>query len=291
VAAGASVPGAVVIVGMLVIVLLVTARAIAETGMIFMQVDVPLYQPWVYALQTLPQSMQVRTTMPSFYLAAVMGTVLARDVREPMPAYATHALKVADDNAYPAERNWRRAAPFMLVMALALLLAYLVSGASMLYVKYNYSATLDREQIAPLNTWAMVGGARMWTIDPPTQYLPPAEGPPHSHSRLGNFTFGAGLTALLSWLRLRYVGWPLHPLGFLLAYTYPLQVLWFSIFVGWLIKVVLTRFGGAELFRRCRAIFIGLILGEVMASAFWLIVSLVLNALGMDYHKILLFPS
>lgn len=291
VAAGASVPGAAVIVLMLLMVLLVTARAIAETGMIFMQVDVPLYQPWVYAIQTVGPAMQTRTTMPSLYLAAVMGTVLARDVREPMPAYATHALKVADDNAFAGERDWRRAVPFMVVMALALLLAYVVSGAGMLYVEYNYSATLDREQIAPLNTWAMVGGARSWTIDPPTQYLPPGDGPPHAHDRLGNFTFGAAVTAMLSWLRLRYVGWPLHPLGFLLAYTYPLQVLWFSIFVGWLMKVVLTRFGGAELFRRSRAVFIGLILGEVMASAFWLVVSLVLSSMGMQYHKILLFPT
>jgi hypothetical protein len=86
------------------------------------------------------------------------------------------------------------------------------------------------------------------------------------------------------------MGWPFHPLGFLMAYSYPMQVLWFSVFVGWLAKVVLTRLGGSDALRKARALFIGLILGEVGAAAFWLLVSLLLNAMGMTYHKVVLFP-
>jgi hypothetical protein len=76
-----------------------------------------------------------------------------------------------------------------------------------------------------------------------------------------------------------------------MAYSFPMQVLWFSIFVGWLVKVLLVRFGGGEVFRRARPLFIGLILGEAFAAAFWLVVSLVLDALGMSFHKVVLFPS
>ncbi len=294
--AGASFAGAVVIVLMMMMVMLVTARAIAETGLVFVQFDVPLFQPWVYAAQALPQAVQARTTMGSFYLSALMGTAFTRDVREPMPAYATHALKVADDNAFGSDDDergisWRRSLPFVIVMALSLVVTYLVSGASLLYVEYNYGATLDRDQVAPINAWAMVNGARRWTIDPPTDYLPPGTGPREGHRRAGSVAFGAGFTALLSLLRLRFMNWPLHPIGFLMAYSFPMQVLWFSIFVGWLAKVLLLRFGGGEVFRRARALFIGLILGEAFAAAFWLVVSLVLNALGVTYHKVVLFPS
>ena len=292
VAAGASAIGAVVIVLMMMMVMLVTARAIAETGLVFVQFDVPLFQPWVYALQSMPQALKARTTMGSFYLSALMGTAFTRDVREPMPAYATHALKVADDNAFSGDqRNWRRAAPFVVVMVLALVLTYVVSGTSLLYVEYNYGATLDRDQLAPINDWAMFTGAKRWTIDPPTEYRPPGIGPREGHNRLASVGFGAGLTALLGYLRLRFLSWPLHPIGFLLAYSFPLQVLWFSIFIGWLVKAVLLRFGGGGVMRRARPLFIGLILGEAFAAAFWLVVNLVLNALGMTYHKVVLFPS
>lgn len=291
VAAGATTAGGVVIVLMMMMVMLVTARAIAETGLIFVQFDVPLFQPWVYAIQSLPPSLKTRTSMQSFFLSALLGSSLTRDVREPMPAYATHALKVADDNAFGREGSSRRAFPFLAVMALALVVAYFVSGASMLYVEYNHGATLDRDQLAPLNAWAMVGGARKWTLDPSTDYRPPGAGPREGQNRATNLSFGAGLTALLGLLRLRYINWPFHPLGFLLAYSYPMEVLWFSIFVGWLVKVLLLRFGGGELFHKSRSFFIGLILGEATAAGFWLVVSLVLNSLGMTYHKIVLFPS
>jgi hypothetical protein len=294
IAAGASVAGAVVVVLMMMMIMLVTARAIAETGLVFVQFDVPLFQPWVYAIQSMPAALQARTTMGSFYLSALMGTGFTRDVREPLPGYATHALKVADDNAFPEDErsyDWRRAFPFLAVMALALLLAYVVSGVSLLYVEYNYGATLDREQIAPINNWAMVTGAKRWTIDPPAEYRPPGTGPREGHGRLGSFAFGAALTGALGYLRLRFMNWPLHPLGFLMAYSFPMQVLWFSIFVGWLVKVLLVRFGGGEVFRRARPLFIGLILGEAFAAAFWLVVSLVLDALGMSFHKVVLFPS
>jgi hypothetical protein len=291
VSAGATVAGAVVIVLMMMMVMLVTARAIAETGMIFVQFDLPLFQPWVYAIQTMPQALKTRTTMQSFFLSGMIGSAFTRDVREPMPAYATHALKVVDDCAFPPETPARRTFAFLAAMSLALVIAYFVSGASMLYVEYNYGATLDRDQLAPINAWGMVGGVKKWTIDPAADYRLPGTGPKEGQNRLVNVGFGAALTALLSLLRLHFVNWPFHPLGFLLAYSYPMEVLWFSIFVGWSVKVVLMRLGGGAIFHKSRAFFIGLILGEAAAAAFWLLVSLLLNWLGMTYHKVVLFPS
>jgi hypothetical protein len=285
IAAGASVAGAVVAVAMMLMIFLVTARAVAETGLIFVQFNVPLYQPWVYALNDVPAALATRTKLESYFLGALVGTVFARDVRESMPIYATHALKVADDNV-PDRRS---GFSILMAMAAAIVVAYVVSGASILYVEYNHAATLDVIPQIP-NEWAMVRGAKEWTINPPSEYRPPGSGPREGQNRVANFTFGAALTALLSALRLRFVNWPLHPLGFLLAYSYPISVLWFSIFVGWLTKVLLTRFGGAELLRAARPIFIGLIIGEAGTAAFWLVVNLILASSGLAYHRISLFP-
>jgi hypothetical protein len=48
---------------------------------------------------------------------------------------------------------------------------------------------------------------------------------------------------------------------------------WFSIFVGWLAKVLIVRLGGAGLFQRMRPLFIGIIFGEALAAAFWLMIN------------------
>ena len=66
-------------------------------------------------------------------------------------------------------------------------------------------------------------------------------------------------TAALSVLRLRFVAWPLHPVGYLLAFSWPMKMIWFSLFVGWVAKVLLVRFGGVSLYRAARPVFIGLI--------------------------------
>jgi hypothetical protein len=46
--------------------------------------------------------------------------------------------------------------------------------------------------------------------------------------------------------RSRFLWFPLHPLGLLMSLTYPMNTLWFSIFLGWGCKVMITRFGGTD---------------------------------------------
>ena len=64
-----------------------------------------------------------------------------------------------------------------------------------------------------------------------------------------------------------------------------------NFFIGWLIKVLVVRFGGTDLFRAARNFFIGMIIGEAGAAACWLVVCLFCNALGITYHAIHLFPE
>jgi hypothetical protein len=92
-------------------------------------------------------------------------------------------------------------------------------------------------------------------------------------------------------MRFIFSWWPLHPVGFLLAYTYPVSRIWFSLFIGWLLKVMIVRFGGARMVQNARPFFLGLILGEAGAAAFWVLVSIVANLLGMEYVKVSLLPE
>jgi hypothetical protein len=83
---------------------------------------------------------------------------------------------------------------------------------------------------------------------------------------------GGLLTYGLMLARSRFAGFPFHPIGLLLSLTSTIHVVWFSVFLGWLCKVTITRFGGVDSYRKLIPAFLGLILGEVAMLLLWLII-------------------
>jgi hypothetical protein len=83
---------------------------------------------------------------------------------------------------------------------------------------------------------------------------------------------GGVLTYTMMLARSRFLWFPLHPLGLLMCLTYPMHMLWFSIFLGWLCKGLITRFGGSDTYRKTIPAFLGLALGDVAMMLLWLIV-------------------
>ncbi len=82
----------------------------------------------------------------------------------------------------------------------------------------------------------------------------------------GAYAFGMGFTVLLAYLRSQFVWWPFHPVGYLVAGSFGLFRLWLPIFLTWLVKSLLLRYGGLEAYRKAWPFFIGLILGEFSAA-------------------------
>jgi hypothetical protein len=82
--------------------------------------------------------------------------------------------------------------------------------------------------------------------------------------------FGAVLTYGLMWARTRFAGFPLHPIGYVMCLSYPMYMLWFSIFLGWMCKGLVMRFGGIDTHRKVTPAFLGIILGDVFMMLFWL---------------------
>lgn len=70
-------------------------------------------------------------------------------------------------------------------------------------------------------------------------------------------------------MRLRFLWWPLHPLGYLLAGYYHWERLWFPFLVGWIAKRVILRAGGIRGYRRALPFFLGLALGEFVVGSIW----------------------
>jgi hypothetical protein len=80
---------------------------------------------------------------------------------------------------------------------------------------------------------------------------------------------GAIIAAALGWLRLRFLWWPLHPVGFLAANSWGMH--WYSMpfFVGWLAKSLVTRYGGLRVYRKTVPLAVGLLVGDLVNQLVW----------------------
>jgi len=97
-------------------------------------------------------------------------------------------------------------------------------------------------------------------MDSPTKFNP---------AGLSAVGFAAAVTTGLTLLRARFAGWPFHPLGYVLSNTLTVGAFWLPLLMANVAKVVVLRYGGARLYRRSIAFFVGIILGDVLAEAGW----------------------
>ena len=88
---------------------------------------------------------------------------------------------------------------------------------------------------------------------------------------------GFGLTAGLMFLRTRFLWWPLHPLGYVTADSWGMFNLWSCIFVAWVIKSIILRYGGLGSYRRAVPFFLGVALGDYIVGFIWSILSILTN--------------
>lgn len=72
----------------------------------------------------------------------------------------------------------------------------------------------------------------------------------------------------------RLYWWPIHPIGYLTAYSSSMRILWVSFFIGWACNALCMRYGGIHLYRKLQYFFIGLIIGDFLMGGGWAIVGI-----------------
>lgn len=91
---------------------------------------------------------------------------------------------------------------------------------------------------------------------------------------------GALLMGALILARNHWAWWPLHPIGFAASMGWVMSQIWGSIFVAWLIKSLVLRFGGAALYRKTVPFFMGVALGQIVVGGCWLVVDMLTGTVG-----------
>ncbi len=242
-------------------VMLVVAKLVCQGGI-----------PYV-SLNTAPSdaALSLFGSKPLGSMGLVLGMSLQKmlfvDVRESLLPSLMNAGKVAE--------HVRRRRTMGLAMAASLVLAVAASFAGMLYVCYRYGIQeLDMD-------WAT---RTTRTVYANSQRLLEAAQTPDGWI-LTFILIGAAVMFMLVLCYYLFPWWPIHPIGYILAFSSSMRILWFSFLIGWAFNTLCLRYGGTFLYRRVRLVFIGLIIGDFCMGAFWALVSL---KTGISY---LVLPS
>lgn len=274
--------GAVAIVLLLFTLFLTLTRFVAEVGLLHSGHQLAVNKPFAFLDQVgLGKVVPIKT----YYMSTVMQGIYF-DARESLTVYASHSLKLADDCLEPDP--WRERRRLVVLFVGVLLFSYTLSVFFHLRNEYTYGATLDGQNAFPIDNWGGRGCWEWMVVNPTLTYFRSATVP--AHNPLTWFTGGFIAVAGLYACRLVFPAWPLHPIGLLMVGGYPLNTLWFSFFAGWLVKVVVVRFGGTAMYTRLKPVAIGIIVGESLAAAVWMVTAMVLVQWQIPLTPIRILP-
>jgi hypothetical protein len=253
---------------------LLITRIVAETGMPFIRIDCG-YQISLVKLVPLSWLHPV-----SLYFSTAIAMFFPTASRVSACAMGTHALGL-DPKAPP-----RRTTRFAIGLVVLLMAGLVICGAVNLAASYYHSMTLDGHE-QPISSW---GTNRMARAHRDLVQLQTGQLDRPVYNQKKHIFFGAGMAAVLEWACLSMPRWPLHPIGLIMVNTFYANEAWVSVFLGWLAKILVLKYGGARLYRRARPMVAGLIMGEVLAAVFWAIAPAVLVLLDKPYIAVKIQP-
>jgi len=88
---------------------------------------------------------------------------------------------------------------------------------------------------------------------------------------------GTAFTLLLMFLRTRFLWWPFHPVGYAVSASWSMNLLWMPLFIAWVAKLLMLRYGGLRFYRLALPFFLGLILGEFVTGGLWSILGVLMQ--------------
>lgn len=262
----------------------VSARLVGETGMPFLRIDSAYPSDFLQIF--VPNTWLDHI---SLYFAGIFNIFFYIGSRMNATAMGVHAIGIADhviksSNSNIANRNI--ITRFIFYIVVILIAGSIICSMVNIYMCYNHSAPFNGSP--PINDWGL--DRMRWVHSIVKNFDRGDFKVKVSYNQRGHILFGGILAAILEWGYLNIPRWPFHPIGLLLLNTYYTDQALASIFLGWLIKVFVLRYGGAEVYRKIQPLFVGLIAGEILSTLLWIAVTGIAIAFGYSYEMIYTQP-
>lgn len=233
-----------------VIISTVLSRVLADSGLLFIGKAHPPLLIWSHAFGAGPGT-PIGDAAASTVFLSYPG-----DMRSClMPSWIT-SLKLASDRKLPQRPLW-------LLLAAAMVTSFVIAACMQVHLSYSIGSLSLANIFVPRSAPQLVGSqAALFARGEPTQPT----------LVFGWMAFGAMMVLGMAFLRSRFLWFPLHPTGYVMAISWAMHNLWLSAFLGWLCKSLITRFGGNTSYRAAMPFFLGLALGDIAMMLFWLLI-------------------
>jgi hypothetical protein len=194
---------------------------------------------------------------PFTILALALTYIYAADLRTFPLASSSMSLKIIENS----EKNRR---VFFWAIFLAIIINIITTLILELKLAYKYGGI-------NLTSWYFIGGPQA-----PYKYAADIIKNPTTSNKIGWLCRAIGFITMgiLIFARQNFLWWPLHPIGFLVGPVWLMDQLWFSIFVVWLIKKLILKYGGVQIYNKFKYFFLGLPLGLYTCAGIWFIIDL-----------------
>jgi hypothetical protein len=279
---------AIVFVLLMGILFLVTTRITAETGMFFIQAT------WVPMGIMLCLFGGKALGTEALLIIGLATTILCYDPAQALSLYFINGLRLCDFAKIKTKQAaGLSASVYMPGIVLAVVIGLWASynygtpkqyGWLYDYIPKNIFNTVERE----MSTVRVMGDLR--ESDALSAMGRVLTSQPKSGALLA---IGVGIVTLwiVARLRLRHTWWPIHPILFLMIDTWPVMMLASSFFLGWAIKTPIVKFGGRRAYDAGKPFMIGLIVGELLGVAIFMIVGHIYYlTTGLDPVRYIVFP-
>jgi hypothetical protein len=217
------------------------------------------------------------TMLPQPFLVYTLGTDLvgwkglasvsltyswAAEMRTTVMASAANGLKLA----HSAGANHRR---LFWGMVLAIVAGMIASTWITLELNYRHGGINLRQFGVPSIAYSFLQDKLLNPI-----------GWDHIQPRLFFTAIGALIMGFLIYMQHHFLWWPLHYIGLPVSDSWVMGWAWFSVFLGWMLKSVIFKFSGTTGYFAYKPLFVGMIAGQLMGGAVWMVVDFIIGEIG-----------
>jgi Family of unknown function (DUF6785)/Domain of unknown function (DUF6784) len=188
-------------------------------------------------------------------IMSYLSNISSYDLRCIVMPHQLDGLKIAGETG---ESTRKTAASMLVAVSVALAWGF----ACALAIWYRFGA------LGKLDVWRTLSGRR--PFERLEGYLANRTGTDwHGTAFMG---VGGLLTVALMTLRMKFLWWPLHPVGYALAGTYTMDKVWMPFLIAYVVKSLTLRYGGPKLYQRLLPFFLGLVMGDLFNGGFWTLI-------------------